>query len=221
MTRALRIAALLLLVLGLAWGAAFVARQPGEGLAAAFARLAGSASPPSAGGVALPGGVTIGGPFSLTDGDGRAVTEADFRGKLALVFFGFTFCPDVCPTELQAVAQAMDLLGPQAGEVRPLFITVDPERDTPAKMKEYVALFHPAITGLTGTPAQVAQAARAWRVYYAKVTPPGASDYLMDHSAFTYLMGVDGALRAIFRPGVSAEELAAAIRANLSAAARS
>ena len=118
MTRAFRIAAtLLLLVLGLAWGAAFLARQPGEGLAAAFARLAGGSSPPSAGGVALPGGVTLGGPFSLVDGDGRAVTEADFRGRLALVFFGFTFCPDVCPTELQAVAQAMDLLGPRAAEV--------------------------------------------------------------------------------------------------------
>lgn len=216
MTRALRIAAaLLILVLGAMWGAAFLGRQPGEGLGAAFTRLVGGAPPPSAGGVALPGGVSIGGPFSLVDGDGRRVTEADLRGRLALVFFGFTFCPDVCPTELQAIAQTMDQLGPQAEGVRPVFITVDPERDTPAKMKDYVALFHPSILGLTGTPEGVAAAARAFRVYYNKVTPPGSSDYLMDHSAFTYLMGRDGQLRALFRPGATPEEMAAAIRANL------
>ncbi|HEY8612108.1 MAG TPA: SCO family protein [Roseomonas sp.] len=216
MTRALRIAAvLLILALGAMWGAAFIARQPGEGVGTAFARLLGNAPPPSAGGVALPAGVGIGGPFSLVDGDGRRVTEADLRGKLALVFFGFTFCPDVCPTELQAIGQVMDLLGPQAEQVRPVFITVDPERDTPAKMKEYVALFHPSITGLTGTPEQVSAAARAFRVYYNKVTPPGASDYLMDHSAFTYLLGRDGGLRSLFRPGATPEQIAAAIRANL------
>jgi cytochrome oxidase Cu insertion factor (SCO1/SenC/PrrC family) len=216
MTRALRIAAvLLILALGAMWGAAYLGRQPGEGLGAAFARLVGGAPPPSAGGVALPGGVSLGGPFSLVDGDGRRVTEADLRGKLALVFFGFTFCPDVCPTELQAIGQAMDQLGPQAEGVRPVFISVDPERDTPAKMKDYVALFHPSILGLTGTPEQVAAAARAFRVYYNKVTPPGSSDYLMDHSAFTYLMGRDGQLRALFRPGVTPDEMAATIRANL------
>ena len=217
MTRAIRIAVLLLVaILGGLWGAAFLTRAPGEGLGAAFARLAGGGStPPNAGGVALPGGVSIGGNFTLVDGDGRTVTQDDLRGKLSLVLFGFTFCPDVCPTELQAIAQAMDLLGPQAAQVRPVFITVDPERDTPAKMKEYVAQFHPAITGLTGTPQQVAAAARAWRVYYSKVTPAGATDYLMDHSAFTYLMGRDGSLRALFRPGATPEEMAASIRANL------
>jgi protein SCO1/2 len=216
MTRALRIAALLLiLALGAIWGGAFLARRPGEGVGASFARLLGNAPAPSAGGVAVPGGVSIGGPFTLVDGDGKTVTQEDLRGKLALIFFGYTFCPDVCPTELQAVAQAMDLLGPQADQVRPVFITVDPERDTPAKVKDYVALFHPSIIGLTGTPEQVARAARAWRVYYNKATPSGASDYLMDHSSYTYLMGRDGSLRALFRPGVPPEEMAAAIRANL------
>ena len=220
MTRAIRIAVLLLAAaLGGLWGAAFLTRAPGEGLGTAFARLVGAggtgSAPPSAGGVALPGGVSIGGDFTLVDGDGRTVTQDDLRGKLALVLFGFTFCPDVCPTELQVIAQAMDVLGPQAAEVRPVFITVDPERDTPAKMKEYVEQFHPSITGLTGTPQQVAAAARAWRVYYSKVTPPGATDYLMDHSAFTYLMGRDGSLRALFRPGTTPEEMAASIRANL------
>jgi len=216
MTRAFRIAAvLLILALGAMWGAAFLARKPGEGAGAAFARLLGNAPPPSAGGVAMPGGTSVGGPFELVDGEGRPVTEASLRGKLALVFFGFTHCPDVCPTELQAVGQAMDLLGPQAEGVRPVFITVDPERDTPARMKDYVGLFHPSIMGLTGTPEQVARAARAWRVYYNKVTPPGASEYLMDHSAFTYLMGRDGSLRSLFRPGVTPEEMANTIRANL------
>ncbi|MBP0445609.1 SCO family protein [Roseomonas sp. SSH11] len=216
MTRAIRIAILLLILgVGAMWGAAFVARRPGEGIGASFARLMGNAPPPSAGGVALPAGTGIGGAFTLVDGDGRQVTEADLRGRLALVFFGFTHCPDVCPTELQAVGQTMDLLGPQANQVRPVFITVDPERDTPERMKDYVALFHPSITGLTGTREQVAAAARAWRVYYNKVTPPGASEYLMDHSSFTYLMGRDGSLRALFRPGVTPEEMAGTIRANL------
>ncbi|MBP0493566.1 SCO family protein [Pararoseomonas indoligenes] len=216
MTRAVRIAVLLLILgLGAVWGATFLVRKPGETLGTAFARLLGDSPAPSAGGVALPGGVSVGGPFTLVDGDGKTVTEANLRGKLALVFFGYTFCPDVCPTELQAVAQAMDLLGPQADQVRPVFVTIDPERDTPAKIKDYVALFHPSILGLTGTPAQVSAAARAWRVYYAKVTPPGASDYLMDHSAFTYLMGRDGSLRTLFRPGATPEEMATAIRAQL------
>lgn len=220
MTRAIRIASLLLLAaLGGLWGAAFLARAPGEGLGSAFARIVGvGAAPPAASGVALPGGVSIGGNFTLVDGDGRTVTQEDLRGKLSLILFGFTFCPDVCPTELQVIAQAMDMLGPQAAEVRPVFITVDPERDTPAKMKEYVEQFHPSITGLTGTPQQVAAAARAWRVYYTKVTPPGATEYLMDHSAFTYLMGRDGSLRALFRPGTTPEEMVAAVRSNLGAA---
>ncbi|WP_052401247.1 SCO family protein [Muricoccus aerilatus] len=217
MTRAIRIAALLFLaVLGGLWGAAFLARAPGEGLGTAFARIVGvGTAPPPATGVALPGGVSIGGNFTLVDGNGRTVTQDDLRGKLSLILFGFTFCPDVCPTELQVIAQAMDMLGPQAAEVKPVFITVDPERDTPAKMKEYVEQFHPSITGLTGTPQQVAAAARAWRVYYSKVTPPGATEYLMDHSAFTYLMGRDGSLRALFRPGSTPEEMTAAVRANL------
>ncbi|WP_426958755.1 SCO family protein [Muricoccus radiodurans] len=216
MTRFVRIAALALLVLlGAIWGAAWLNRNPGEGIGASLARLAGNTPPPSAGGVAMPAGVSLGGPFTLRDHTGRTVTDADYRGKLALIFFGFTFCPDVCPTELQAISQTMDLLGAQADQVQPLFITVDPERDTPAKLAEYVALFHPRITGLTGTPEQIAAAARAFRVYYAKSTPQGSSEYLMDHSAFTYLLGRDGRLRSLFRPGATPEEMAAAIRANL------
>ena len=218
MARSIRLVALLLLLLvGAAWGAAWLRAAPGEPLGQSFARLFGAVPPPSAGGIALAGGASLGGPFTLRDHTGRTVTDADYRGSLALVFFGFTFCPDVCPTELQTIATAMDLLGPQSTRVKPLFITVDPARDTPEKLAEYVALFHPAITGLTGTPEQIAAVARAYRVYYARATPPGASEYLMDHSAFTYLMGPDGALRAVFRPGAPAEEIAAAVRANLAA----
>ena len=154
----------------------------------------------------------VGGPFALTDQNGRAVTEESYRGKAVLIFFGFTHCPDVCPTELTTLAAAMDQLGGDAARTQPLFITIDPERDTPQALADYVSLFHPSLAGLTGTPEQVAKVARTFRVYYAKVTPPGTSDYLMDHSAFVYLLGPDGALRALFRPGVTPEELAGAVR---------
>lgn len=205
---------MLVVLLAAGWGVAWFARAPSESWAAAFTRLAtgAGAAPPAVGGVTLPAGASLGGPFSMTDHTGKAVTEADYQGKALLVFFGFTFCPDVCPTELQTIAATMDLLGVQASRVQPLFVTIDPERDKPARLADYVALFHPSIVGLTGTPQQVAAMARAFRVYYAKVTPPGAGDYLMDHSAFTYLLGPDGQVRGLFRPGVPPEELAEAVK---------
>jgi protein SCO1/2 len=164
-------------------------------------------------GIAIPGGVSVGGPFTLTDTTGRTVTEKTYAGKYMLVYFGYTFCPDVCPTELQVVASALDLLGPDADRIVPLFVTVDPERDTVQTLSEYVKLFHPRLIGLTGTPAQIAAVARAYRVYYAKVNAKDRSDYLMDHSSFIYLMGPDGGLRALFRNGTSPKELADGIRA--------
>ena len=130
---------------------------------------------------------------------------------------GYTSCPDVCPTELQAMVGALDALGRElGGRVQPVFVTVDPERDAPERMARYVALFHPRLVGLTGTPAQVAQAARAYRVYYAKARPRDASDYLMDHSSFVYLLDPEGAARALFRPGTSSDDIAAALRRRLS-----
>ena len=135
----------------------------------------------------------VGGPFTLTDHNGREVTEKTFLGKYMLVFFGFTFCPDVCPTELQVITAALDQLGPEADAIQPVFITVDPERDTPEVLKAYVGNFRPRLLGLTGTPEQVAAAAKAFRVYYAKVKNSGsAADYMMDHSTIIYLMGPDG-----------------------------
>ncbi|MCS6922259.1 MAG: SCO family protein, partial [Elioraea sp.] len=109
----------------------------------------------------LPSGVTLGGPFSLTDETGARVTEATFRGRFMLIYFGFTYCPDVCPTELAKMAAALDLLGPEAEEVVPILISVDPERDTPAALAQYTDLFHPRLIGLTGTEAEIAAAARA------------------------------------------------------------
>lgn len=155
---------------------------------------------------------SIGGPFTLTDQDGRIVTEQDFRGKYLLVYFGFTFCPDVCPTSLQRNADALDLLGERARDIVPVLITVDPARDTPEKLKDYVHLFRPGLVGLTGTPEQVAAVSKAYRVYYAKVDPAktGGDDrmYMMDHSSLTYLMGPDGRFLQFFRHDLSSEEMA-------------
>ncbi len=164
----------------------------------------------------------VGGPFTLVDHDGRARTEADFRGRSMLVYFGFTYCPDVCPTALTAVAQALDRLGPDADKIAPVFITVDPERDLPEQLKEYVRHFHPRMTGLTGTKEQIAAVAKAYRVYYAKVRPQGApgektpeDEYTMDHTSITYLMGPDGKFVAHFSHGTEPEAMAARIRRSL------
>ncbi len=170
----------------------------------------------AAAGVAVPGGVSVGGPFTLTDTHGATVTDATFRGRWMLVYFGYTYCPDVCPTELQTIAGALDKLGPLASRVTPLFITVDPERDTPAAMADYVKLFDDRIVGLTGTPEQIAAVARAYRVYYAKATSKDSTTYLMDHSSFMYLMGPDGTFHALYQPGMKPQDLADAIHAQLS-----
>ncbi len=166
---------------------------------------------------------SIGGPFALLDHSGRAVTERDYRGRLMLLFFGYTYCPDVCPTELQVMAAVMDELGAAAEKVQPLFVTVDPARDTVEVMADYIGNFHPRLVGLTGTAAQVAAAAKAYRVAYFKAEPAAgedetdADDYLMNHTAFTYLMGADGQFLELFRRGIAPEEMAARIRARLEA----
>jgi protein SCO1 len=151
----------------------------------------------------------IGGPFTLLDGNGQTVTDKDFRGKYMLVYFGYTFCPDVCPTTLNAVADAMDKLGPAASRIQPLFITVDPKRDTPAVVKQYAAAFGPKIEGLTGTPEEIAEVAKEYRVYYAEHrTGSGPNDYSMDHSSVLYLMGPNGDFVAPVRADQSGEEIA-------------
>ena len=155
----------------------------------------------------------IGGPFALTDQNGARRTEADFRGKLMLVYFGFTYCPDICPTDLQQMGLAVDRLGRVGDMVEPIFITVDPERDTPEHLKEYLPLFHPRFVGLTGEATAIGEAARAYRVYYKKVAWDDGSDYTVDHSAFIYLMDRAGEYLGFFPPGTPAERLASTIRA--------
>jgi len=160
----------------------------------------------------LSGAALFGGPFTLVDQDGKTRTDADFRGRYLLVYFGYTFCPDLCPTELQTISAALDRLGDKAAKVQPLFITIDPERDTAPVLKEYVGHFRPGLVGLTGSAREIAAAAKAYRVYYAKVpAADGGDDYLMDHSGFVFLMGPDGRYLTHFTPQTTAKELAQAI----------
>jgi cytochrome oxidase Cu insertion factor (SCO1/SenC/PrrC family) len=169
----------------------------------------------NSGQVTSTGVAAIGGPFALTDQTGKAVTDQTYKGKWLLVFFGFTYCPDVCPTDLLQIALAVDQLG-EAGEmVQPIFITVDPDHDTPAHLKQYMSLFHPRFIGLTGDADAIRAIARAYRVYYKKVEWDDRSGYTVDHSAFIYLMGRDGEYLGFFPPGASAERLVEAIRPRL------
>jgi protein SCO1/2 len=158
------------------------------------------------------GRVGIGGPFRLQDGDGKVVTDADFRGRWMLVYFGYTRCPDACPTALQDMANALDGLTPaERAKVAALFITVDPERDTPAVVQDYVRAFNAPITGLSGTPEQVAAAAKAYRVYYAR-HPRADGDYEMDHSSIIYVMDPRGEFVANFTHETAPDAIAAKLR---------
>jgi protein SCO1/2 len=157
----------------------------------------------------------IGGPFRLIDQNGKPVSDADLKGKWQLVFFGYTHCPDACPTALNEIALALDQLGVKRDEVEIVFITVDPERDTPAVMKAYVQSFDARIIALTGSPDAVAQAAKAYRVYYAK-HPRGDGEYDMDHSAVIYVMNPEGRFTATFTPDSTADAIAQRLQKLLS-----
>jgi protein SCO1/2 len=173
--------------------------------AGVFLGLAHRDSPRGAAGTLLAS--AIGGPFRLVDQDGKMVTDADLRGKWSLVYFGYTHCPDACPTALNDIAVALDELGPKRGAVRPVFITVDPERDTPDVLKAYVTAFDTPILALTGTPEEIAQAAKSYRVYYAK-HPEAGGDYSMDHTSVIYVMDPQGRFTASFTHESSPEEIA-------------
>jgi protein SCO1/2 len=157
----------------------------------------------------------IGGPFRLVDQNGKTVTDADLKGKWSLVYFGYTHCPDACPTALNDIAIALDELGPQRNAVRPVFVTVDPERDTPAVLKSYVTAFDAPILALSGTPEEIAQAAKGYRVYYAK-HPEAGGDYSMDHSSVIYVMDPEGRFTASFSQENSPEEIAERLKKLLS-----
>lgn len=150
---------------------------------------------------------SIGGPFQLVDQNGKPFTDADLKGKWNLVFFGYTHCPDVCPTTLNELALAMERLGKQRDKVGIVFISVDPERDTPEILKSYIASFDAPVTALTGTPEQVAAAEKAYRVYSAK-HPTQNGNYDMDHSAVIYVMDPQGRFTATFTPDTGAEQVA-------------
>ena len=173
--------------------------------AEAFLALSLHETPRGAAGTLL--GSAIGGPFRLVDQDGKAVTDADLKGKWSLVYFGYTHCPDACPTALNDIAIALDELGSKRSAVRPVFITVDPERDTPEVLKAYVTAFDAPILALTGTPEEVARAAKGYRVYYAK-HPEAGGDYSMDHSSVIYVMDPEGRFTASFTHQSAPEEIA-------------
>ena len=159
----------------------------------------------------VPAQATVpGGPFALIDHSGQAVSDGDFRGQIVLMVFGYTFCPDVCPTTLSRVAEALDLLDRGADQVQPLFVTIDPQRDSPDVLAAYVKAFHPRMVGLTGTADQVREITGNYRVYHAKAGADD-SDYLMDHSAFIYLIGADGRLLTYLRHDATPEAIAAVI----------
>ena len=161
--------------------------------------------------------MTIGGPFQLVNSQNQPVTEKSFAGKFMLVYFGYTYCPDVCPTTLNDLGVALQKMGKSADQVAPLFITIDPARDTPAVVGQYAAAFSPRIEGLTGTPEQIKAVAAEYRVYYAKhVTGPGPGDYSMDHSSILYVMRPNGKFGGIIRADESSDALAADLEKYLS-----
>ena len=150
----------------------------------------------------------VGGSFSLVSTEGRAVTPATWPGKLLVIVFGYSFCPDICPTSLGTIARALDRLGPDGDRVQPLFITVDPERDSAETLRNYVALFHPRLIGLTGTPAQIADAARAYKVYYQKIEGGAPGSYTIDHTAFFFATDDKGAVVKVFNRDIASDKLA-------------
>ncbi|MFD2184506.1 SCO family protein [Rhodoplanes azumiensis] len=153
----------------------------------------------------------VGGPFRLVDQDGQPISDTDLRGKPFLMFFGFTHCPDVCPTALFEASELLRALGPDAGRTAVLFVSVDPERDTPAVLKDYLSSFEPGLRGVTGTPEAIAAVAKAFRVYYRKV-PLEAGDYTMDHTAIVYLMDKQGKFVAPFNIKRAPEDAAADLK---------
>ena len=154
----------------------------------------------------------IGGPFNLVDHKGVAKTDKDFKGKYMLIYFGYSFCPDICPTDLQKMANAIDMAKPKSEKVQPIFITIDPERDTVEQMKSYVSNFHEQLVGLTGTEQEVKDTAKAYKIFYNKVSDdPSSTEYVMEHSSIVYLMSPKGEYLAHFSYGTGVDKMAKGI----------
>ena len=185
-----------------------IATATATAAAAAFAALLWSGLPTAR-------AAAIGGPFQLVDHSGNAVTEESFGERYLLVYFGYAWCPDVCPTELLVIGQAVDALGDLGDEVQPLFITVDPARDTVEALADYVPAFHPRLVGLTGSEEQVHEAAKAYRVYYRLNEPDEDGSYLVDHTSYIYFMHPDGDYVTHFVFGQGPEKMAEVMRKHL------
>ncbi|HWY66279.1 MAG TPA: SCO family protein [Rhizomicrobium sp.] len=169
---------------------------------------------PGLGRVVTTGQADVGGPFQLTDQHGKRTGDTNFRGRYMLIYFGYSFCPDVCPTTLAVIAQALDKLGQRSQQVVPIFITIDPERDTPKVLNDYMKAFGPSFVGLTGSATEIKDVEKRYRVYAVKKPLPGGS-YGMDHSSVIYLMGPDGKMVSFYDEAVSPDELAKDLRAKI------
>jgi cytochrome oxidase Cu insertion factor (SCO1/SenC/PrrC family) len=157
---------------------------------------------------------SVGGPFALTDQTGRKRSDSEFRGKLMIVYFGYTYCPDVCPADLMAITQALDALGSAAEGIQPIFITIDPERDSQV-LADYVSAFHRSFIGLTGSPDQIRKVANAYKAFYAKVPDERTGGYSIDHAGIIYLMGRNGEYLGFMPPQTNPDRLTEILRNNL------
>ena len=153
----------------------------------------------------------VGGPFTLADATGRRRSSSEFGGKLMVVYFGYTYCPDVCPTDVMAISEALRALGSAAQDIQPVFITIDPERDTPL-LADYLAAFHPGFVGLTGSPDEIRAVANSYKAFYAKVPDARGGDYSLDHAGVIYLMGRNGEYLGFMPPQTGADRLAEILR---------
>ncbi len=156
----------------------------------------------------------IGGPFTLTDQSGKRRSDTEFRGKLMIVYFGYTFCPDVCPTDLMAITQALNALGPAAEDIQPVFITIDPERDTKV-LADFLSGFHHSFIGLAGSPDEIRNVAQAYKAFYVKVPNEQTGDYSIDHAGVIYLIGRNGEYLGFMPPQTGSERLAEVLRNKL------
>jgi len=160
----------------------------------------------------MSGKVSVGGPFTLTDQYGARRSLAEFRGKLVLLYFGYTYCPDVCPTDLYAIGRLVQSLGRQGRAVQPLFVTLDPERDTQEVLGKYAVSFHPRLIALRGSEREIRSVATAYKVYYEKVASPSSGSYVIDHTAFIFLLDREGRYVSFFPPGTTLERMAVIVR---------
>ena len=163
----------------------------------------------------MTGSTPIGGPFLLPDQHGQRVGPAQWHGKVVLLYFGYTFCPDACPIDLKSIADAIDILGPNGSRVQPVFITLDPQRDKPAQIGRYSESFNPRFAALSGTEDEIRKVALSYKVFYEKVPVRGSSQYLIDHTSFIYALDAEGRYAGYFPPGTSGRRLAEQVKSML------